>query len=113
MSSPTLIGRQVSGADAIAVQPVALGARQRPADRTSDVSDAHAALLVHVRGRAGLCVGCLDCAWFALSPCPTARTFWSIVETHGVSEWDPVWVSAGSVGACSVPGSHVDSSVSR
>ncbi|HEX6870844.1 MAG TPA: hypothetical protein VF163_07080 [Micromonosporaceae bacterium] len=68
----------------------------RCADPHRAVLDAaHAVLRVHVAGEYGFCAGCLD-GWARLAPvpCPLARRALSLVETHGVSDWDPVPASA-------------------
>lgn len=57
--------------------------------RPSTVEDAHAILALHAAGPDGYCQGCLD-GWarLALAPCSVARRWLSVVETHGVAEWD-------------------------
>lgn len=66
---------------------------------------AFAELGLHVAGRDGWCVGCLAVrAQLSAVPCWVARRALSVVETHGVSEWDAgpllpaVWMCEGCAG---------------
>ena len=59
-------------------------------ERLSALRDAHRVLLAHVATVHGLCVGCLDGARLALSPCPAVRQSVSLIESHGVAAWDAV-----------------------
>lgn len=61
----------------------------------SNLDDAFAVLVLHVAGPDGRCVGCRD-EWSELAgaPCQAVRRALSVVETHGVVDWDRVAESA-------------------
>jgi hypothetical protein len=73
--------RGTSATPTIATMGVDVGAR------TEAVGMVHTILLVHVRGIDGLCVGCLDLASFAWSPCPEARGAQSMMDISDASDW--------------------------
>lgn len=60
-------------------------------DSTGALLDAAAAVIrTHRSGPDGFCLGCLD-LWARLVTSPCAQTVWAlaVVETHGVTQWDP------------------------
>lgn len=58
------------------------------------VESAHITLLIHVPGPDGRCIGCDGSTALVRARCPRASAAVRVIETYGVTAWDPPPYSA-------------------
>jgi hypothetical protein len=90
--------------DCTAGEPSLRGALEPHEVRDAGLDDAYSAVVVHVAGPDGWCVGCADLGRFALAPCQVGRNALVMLETHGVAVWDarPIVSVVGECGCASL-----------